>query len=203
MWAFWILTPPCGLGDTLRLFLYFRERRLGSTAARPDLRHPDVCRSGYLRERYSVNGELQDAVLYGLLRRLASQRQQITIDGKALESREGIHIAQVTTGDYFAIMKAVGVKELKARLSEYLRAVRAGEELLVTDRGEVIAEIRPLSRPLASRESAEDVLGGLAREGELSRARLAKREWKWKPRPLGLAAGTATTLLDELRSDRG
>lgn len=26
-------------------------------------------REGYLRERYHVNGELQDAVLYGLLRR--------------------------------------------------------------------------------------------------------------------------------------
>ena len=35
-------------------------------------------------------------------------------------------------------MKAVGVKNLKAKLSEYLRAVKAGETLLVTDRDEVI-----------------------------------------------------------------
>jgi len=36
----------------------------------------------------------------------------------------------------------VGTKELKNRLSHYLRMVRAGELLLVTDRGEVVAEIR-------------------------------------------------------------
>jgi antitoxin (DNA-binding transcriptional repressor) of toxin-antitoxin stability system len=40
-------------------------------------------------------------------------------------------------------MKSVGVRELKNRLSEYLREVRAGERVLVTDRGEVIAELAP------------------------------------------------------------
>jgi antitoxin (DNA-binding transcriptional repressor) of toxin-antitoxin stability system len=40
-------------------------------------------------------------------------------------------------------MKTVGVRELKNRLSEYLRQVRAGESVLVTDRGEVIAEVSP------------------------------------------------------------
>ena len=44
-------------------------------------------------------------------------------------------------------MRAVGVRELKNRLSEYLRLVRSGEEILVTDRGEVIAELRqPIPR---------------------------------------------------------
>jgi prevent-host-death family protein len=40
-------------------------------------------------------------------------------------------------------MKTVGVRELKNRLSEYLRRVRAGEGVLVTDRGEVVAELTP------------------------------------------------------------
>ncbi len=40
-------------------------------------------------------------------------------------------------------MKTVGVRELKNRLSEYLRQVRSGEGVLVTDRGEVIAELTP------------------------------------------------------------
>jgi prevent-host-death family protein len=40
-------------------------------------------------------------------------------------------------------MKSVGVRELKNRLSEYLRAVRSGEVVLVTDRGDVIAELVP------------------------------------------------------------
>jgi prevent-host-death family protein len=40
-------------------------------------------------------------------------------------------------------MKTVGVRELKNKLSEYLRRVRLGESVLVTDRGEVVAELLP------------------------------------------------------------
>jgi len=40
-------------------------------------------------------------------------------------------------------MKTVGVRELKNRLSEYIRHVRTGETVLVTDRGEVVAELTP------------------------------------------------------------
>jgi antitoxin (DNA-binding transcriptional repressor) of toxin-antitoxin stability system len=40
-------------------------------------------------------------------------------------------------------MKSVGVRELKNRLSEYLRQVRSGQGVLVTDRGEVVAELAP------------------------------------------------------------
>jgi antitoxin (DNA-binding transcriptional repressor) of toxin-antitoxin stability system len=39
-------------------------------------------------------------------------------------------------------MRTVGIRELKNRLSEYLRLVRAGEEVLVTDRDEVVAELK-------------------------------------------------------------
>lgn len=39
-------------------------------------------------------------------------------------------------------MKAVAVKELKNRLSQYLRDVASGEVVLVTDRGKVVAELR-------------------------------------------------------------
>ena len=40
-------------------------------------------------------------------------------------------------------MKA-GVAELKARLSRYLERVKAGQEILVTDRGEPVARIVPI-----------------------------------------------------------
>jgi len=40
-------------------------------------------------------------------------------------------------------VKPVGIRELKNRLSEYLRRVRSGESVLVTDRGEVVAELLP------------------------------------------------------------
>jgi antitoxin (DNA-binding transcriptional repressor) of toxin-antitoxin stability system len=50
-------------------------------------------------------------------------------------------LVYVATWSYICNMKTVGVRELKNRLSEYLRQVRAGEAVLVTDRGEVIAEL--------------------------------------------------------------
>lgn len=40
----------------------------------------------------------------------------------------------------------VGVRELKARLSECLRRVQAGEQLTVTDRGRAIALLAPVQR---------------------------------------------------------
>jgi prevent-host-death family protein len=40
-------------------------------------------------------------------------------------------------------MRAVGLKELKNRLSEYVRLVAGGETVLVTDRDRVVAEIVP------------------------------------------------------------
>jgi antitoxin (DNA-binding transcriptional repressor) of toxin-antitoxin stability system len=39
-------------------------------------------------------------------------------------------------------MVTVGIRELKNRLSKYLRLVRNGELVQVTDRGTVVAEIR-------------------------------------------------------------
>lgn len=38
----------------------------------------------------------------------------------------------------------VDLQELKARLGNYLRAVRSGRTLILTDGGEPIAELRPL-----------------------------------------------------------
>jgi prevent-host-death family protein len=40
----------------------------------------------------------------------------------------------------------VGARELKTRLGTYLRRVREGRTVLVTDRGEPIAELRPLPK---------------------------------------------------------
>ena len=99
-------------------------------------------------------------------------------------------------------MKAVGIKQLKARLSEYIRLVKAGESLLVTERDEVVAEIRPAPRQFTSRSGPDETLRALAEAGEVTRARLPKRGWVWKPKGLGLPKGTAQELLDELRGDR-
>ena len=100
-------------------------------------------------------------------------------------------------------MKAVGIKQLKARLSEYLRHVRAGETILVTDREEVVAELRPAVRKAARHhDSINELLDSLAERGEVTRAALPKGKWTWKVSGLGLPPGTAAEILDQIRSDR-
>jgi len=99
-------------------------------------------------------------------------------------------------------MKAVGVKELKARLSEYVRLVKAGETILVTDRDEVVAELRPARRQRHVGSDLEEVLQGLADAGEITRASRPKLDWTWRVNGLGLPPGTARQLLDEVRAER-
>ena len=41
-------------------------------------------------------------------------------------------------------MSTVAIKELKNRLTEYLRRTKKGEEIIVTDRGKPIAVIQPI-----------------------------------------------------------
>lgn len=61
-------------------------------------------------------------------------------------------------------MSTVGVKELKNRLTEYLRRTKRGEEVVVTERGKPIALIQPIhSVPPAA--SLEARLAKLAAEG--------------------------------------
>lgn len=62
------------------------------------------------------------------------------------------------------MMKTVGVRELKNRLSEYIRQVRSGEGVLVTDRGEVVAEISPPGRAIID-GAVPPGLAALARRG--------------------------------------
>lgn len=47
----------------------------------------------------------------------------------------------MVTRDYRMTMKRIGVAELKARLSEYLRIARKGGEVTVMDRDQPIARI--------------------------------------------------------------
>ena len=49
----------------------------------------------------------------------------------------------------------VAVRELKNRLSEYLRRVEAGEEVVVTSRGRPVAQLVPIRRAVS--ESSADL----------------------------------------------
>ena len=99
-------------------------------------------------------------------------------------------------------MKVVGIKQLKARLSDYVRLAKAGETVLVTERGEVVAELRPARRQTPMADRLEERLEALATAGEITRARQPKGDWTWRSRGLGLPPGAARALLDELRQER-
>ena len=65
------------------------------------------------------------------------------------------------------VVKTVGVRELKNRLSEHLREVRRGEHLLITDRGEVVGELSPPGQSSSETSLPIGVLA-LARRGMLT-----------------------------------
>jgi prevent-host-death family protein len=45
----------------------------------------------------------------------------------------------------------VGIRELKARLSSYVRQARSGASVIITDRGEPVARLVPMGRSLEDR----------------------------------------------------
>lgn len=62
----------------------------------------------------------------------------------------------------------VGTRELKNRLSYYLRRVRDAEEsIYVTDRGEVVAELKAAPQKRTARDDRA-VLQAMAERGELT-----------------------------------
>ena len=77
-------------------------------------------------------------------------------------------------------MKIAAVSKLKAYLSEYLSQVKAGNEVLITDRGKPVARLVPISRTKAAGES----LTRMEKEGliKLGSGRLPKSFWAL-PRP--------------------
>lgn len=86
-------------------------------------------------------------------------------------------------------MKAVRVADLKARLSEYLRLVRRGEEVTVLDRETPVARIVPYKSELlvVVRQPSPD--SPLLHEIPL-------------PRPLRIDADVVALLLEERQGER-
>ena len=98
-------------------------------------------------------------------------------------------------------MKTVGVRELKNHLSEYLRRVRGGESVLVTDRGEVVAEFSPPTRGAADTSLPAGLLA-LARRGLATLGSPAEGDWD-PALPLSRRSRrSAAQLLDEERGSR-
>jgi antitoxin (DNA-binding transcriptional repressor) of toxin-antitoxin stability system len=93
-------------------------------------------------------------------------------------------------------MRAVGLKVLKNKLSEYVRLAAGGETVLITDRDHVVAQLAP---PTPGRAGLLDdaVLAEAVREGWLTPPLLPQG-----PPPSAPHVATLQTLLDELRADR-
>lgn len=53
-----------------------------------------------------------------------------------------------------AELKRVGTRELKNKLSEYMRRVKAGETIIVTERGKPVGQIVPMKTTLEERLQA-------------------------------------------------
>ncbi len=50
----------------------------------------------------------------------------------------------------------VGIRELKAKLSVYVRRAAAGERIVVTDRGKPVARLTPLAQPTEVEQGIEE-----------------------------------------------
>ena len=91
------------------------------------------------------------------------------------------------------MIRTVGIRDLKNNLSAWLREVKAGARVLVTQHGSVVAELRP---PPAGDPwlSAPSALDEWVREGRVLLPRAAR-----EPMPestVRKAPGTACELLD-------
>jgi antitoxin (DNA-binding transcriptional repressor) of toxin-antitoxin stability system len=63
------------------------------------------------------------------------------------------------------MVKSVNIRALKGRLSAFLLDIQRGDVILVTDRGRVVAEIRPPTIELSATGTAAGKLRRLATEG--------------------------------------
>ena len=89
--------------------------------------------------------------------------------------------------------RTVGVRELKARLSAWLRAVEGGAAFVVTDRGRPVAELRPVG---PGAKGGEEALRDMEALGEVTRRRR-------RLRTLAPAKVRGCPVADTLLEDRG
>ena len=96
-------------------------------------------------------------------------------------------------------MRAIGLKVLKNKLSEYVRLAAGGETVLITDRDRVVAEIVP---PAAGRSYVVDdaVLAEAVRQGWLTPPSIGPAAEI--PRQPVLQMASLLQELDRDRSDR-
>ncbi|MBA3583451.1 MAG: type II toxin-antitoxin system prevent-host-death family antitoxin [Gemmatimonadetes bacterium] len=91
-------------------------------------------------------------------------------------------------------MKQASVSNLKARLSEYLRVVKSGEEVIVTERGRPVARLAPLDPGVQHEAHLEKLIeAGLVRPPT---GKLPEDFWD-RPRPKDPEGRSLRAVLEE------
>jgi len=87
----------------------------------------------------------------------------------------------------------LGLREANQRFSKAIRAVKAGQEVILTERGEPIAVIKPLT----GRERPDELLGRLQAAGLVRVAEKRSSLRPWRPRAI-----TGRRITDTLTQER-
>ena len=97
-------------------------------------------------------------------------------------------------------MATVGIRELKNHLSKYVRQAEGGDVVVVTDRGRIVAELRP---PAERRTDIHPGLLEMERRGQIRLATKPNDPSLYRRMPhIDLGGKTIQDLLDEIRGDR-
>jgi antitoxin (DNA-binding transcriptional repressor) of toxin-antitoxin stability system len=91
-------------------------------------------------------------------------------------------------------VRAVGIKMLKNRLSEYVRLAAAGETVLISNRDQVVAQLGPAAATRSGAD-ADAPLAFAVRQGLITRAALP-------PPPAAPGVMSLEQLLDEIDQSR-
>ncbi len=94
-------------------------------------------------------------------------------------------------------MVKAGVKELRDRFTHYLRMVRNGEEIVVTERGKSVAILKPLKQSRSPEEKLASMeAGGLIRL-PLKEGPLSMHEKELTPYEVGKGKSLTALVLEE------
>jgi len=99
-------------------------------------------------------------------------------------------------------MEKATISQLKARLSAYLRKVRAGQTILILDRDEPVARLERVASGSAERAPGDDRLMRLERAGLLRRATRRLSLERLRAAAPKARASVVEALLEERRRGR-
>jgi prevent-host-death family protein len=93
---------------------------------------------------------------------------------------------------HWLIVEKIGIRELRQHASDWVAKAKAGQVILITDRGQPVARLVPLTRNENARNKLID--GGQLIPAAAPRARFSTDDL--------LSGPPLTPILDELRSER-